>query len=323
MENTIFQNLWLLSLTGALLIGAYGLLLLAPKKKKKKNIKIDYDILNRPFNKNWANDLYAMSFKSPLASFIPEEDTDPKAVALNKSIAQAGYSMEMDYRVLNTLQILLFMAAVVLTGVIGFILANSLNLWCALFNLKTEDVSPMTIFLIVGSVLLLTALLPKLYIKSKANRASSEFIKNLPVIQIFLVSMMKSKRPIDEVLYTFGQAETVYKSIFANAYRIYSRDRNAAFEFLHNAFNGTGWDSTITTLETLSSYDTSETVKILSNQIRDLEEEVNDSKLGKRNIRGLISEGSVGMPFLAFMLLVIAPLAVWALDMVSKASSMA
>lgn len=321
-ENTIFQDLYLIPLTGAIFLAAYTCLLLAPRRKKQR-VKYNYDALNKPFSKTWANDLYIISFKDPIASFLPDDDMDEKAVKNNQIIAKAGYSDLMDYRVLTTLQLILFAVAVVVTALIGFLLVNSLDVWCKLFNLQPEEVSPMSVFAVVGCVLIFGAMLPKIYISSKASNIEAEFIKHLPILQIFIVTMIKSNRPFQDILYTLGNAETVYKSIFANAYRIYVRDKEGAFNYLKNAFAGTGWVNSINVLRSGDKFSQEETCKTLSNQLRDLEEEVSMMKGGKRNLKSLISEGSIALPFAAIMLLGIAPVVMYAFDMINKATALA
>jgi len=319
LNNTIFENVYMIPLVGALFLAAYSCLLLAPRKKKE--IKTQYDALNKPFTKTWANDLYYISFKSPFVSLMPEDDMDEKAVRTNQMIAQAGFSELLDYRVLTTLQTLLLIVAAVLTALLGFILTNSLDLWCAMFNLNPEDVAPMTVFAVVGCVLVFSAMLPKLYINSKAGNARTEFIKNLPILQIFLVSMIKSNRPMQDILYTLGNAETVYRTIFSNAYRIYVRDKEGAYDYLASAFAGTGWTNAVAVLRTSEKFSREEVCRTLNNQIHDLEEEVSLMKGGKRNLKSLISEGSIALPFLAVMLLGVVPLMVWAFGMVNDATS--
>lgn len=320
MRDTIFENIYLLPLIGAMFLAAYTCLLLAPKKKKKET-KFQYDALNKPFSKTWANDLYLISFKDPVAKFLPTDDMDEKAVRTNQAIAQAGFSEMLDYRVLTTMQLLLLAIASILTALIGFLLVNSLETWCALFNLNPEEVSPMTVFAVIGCVLIFGALMPKLYINSKARNVRTEFIKNLPILQIFLVSMIKSNRPIHDILYTLGNAETVYRTIFSNAYRIYVRDKDSAYDYLQSAFSGTGWVNSIAVLRTSERFSRDETYKTLNSQIHDLEEEVSLMKSGKRNLKSLISEGSIALPFLAVMLLGIVPVVIWAFGMVSQATS--
>lgn len=320
-ENTIFQDLYLIPLTGAIFIAAYTCLLLAPRKKKER-IKFSYDALNKPFSKTWANDLYLISFKSPVSNFLPDDDFDEKAVKNNQTIAQAGFSEIMDYRVLTTLQLILFSIAVILTALIGFLLVNSLDVWCALFNLNPEEVSPMSVFMVIGCVLLLCSMAPKIYIASKAGSVRTDFIKNLPILQIFLVSMIKSNRPLQDVLYTLGNADTVYRSIFSNAYRIYARDKESAYDYLTSAFAGTGWTNTISVLRTSDRFSAVETCKALSNQLRDLEEEVSQMKSGKSNIKSLISEGSMALPLASIMLLTVVPILMAAFGMVNQATSM-
>lgn len=321
-ENTIFQDLYLIPLTGAIFLAAYTCLLLAPRKKKQR-VKYNYDALNKPFSKTWANDLYIISFKDPVASFLPDDDMDEKAVKNNQIIAKAGYSDLMDYRVLTTLQLILFSVALIVTALIGFLLVNSLDVWCKLFNLQPEEVSPMSVFAVVGCILIFGAMMPKIYISSKANNIEAEFIKHLPILQIFLVTMIKSNRPFQDILYTLGNAEIVYKHIFANAYRIYVRDKEGAFDYLENAFAGTGWVNSINVLRSGDKFSQEETCKTLSNQLRDLEEEVSMMKGGKRNLKSLISEGSIALPFAAIMLLGIAPVVMYAFDMINKATALA
>lgn len=314
--------LYLITISAALILAVYGMLLSSPNKKKQKKFIKNYDELSKPFESNLYNDIYDISFKSPFTSFIPETDNDKKAIQMNQMIAKAGYSSKMDYRVMITLQTMLLGLAVVATVVTGFVLANALPFWTQLFNLQEEDVSPMTVFVILGSIFLLCALLPKLIISSKANNAETGFIKDLPILLIFIISMMESNRPIGEIIYTLGMADTKYKSIFANAYRIYRRDKEASFEYLFTAFDKTGFKDVIQILATSNEYSKEESLKVLSNKLPVIQEEVSNLKGKKNLVKSLISEGSIALPFIAIALLGIVPIIMYFMNMISDAQSL-
>ncbi|MEG1299900.1 MAG: hypothetical protein RSC93_04295 [Erysipelotrichaceae bacterium] len=310
---------YLIALTGAFLIALYMLLLYAPKSKKKKQIVNEYDTMVKPFTKNFYNDLYTISFKFPFASFMPESSKDKKAIELNHKIALAGYSEQMDFRVLSTLQISLFFLAIVVTLLFGFLLNTSLGFWCALFNLNAKDISPTTAFLVIGCVTMLLALVPKMRINSKAKNKEAGFVKDLPVLQIFLIGMLQSNRSISEIIYTLGTAETPYRDIFSNGYRIYTRDREAGFDYLITAFNGTAFKDSIIALSTGASYARDETVKVLRGRMGLLEEEVMAIKRKKNGLKSMISEGSIVLPFATLFLLGVTPLIMWGFSNMTKA----
>lgn len=315
--------LYLITISAALILAVYGMLLTSPyKKKQKKYIPKNYDELSKPFESNLYNDIYDISFKSPFVSFIPETENDKRAIELNKMIAKAGYSSKMDYRVIITLQTMLLGLAIIATIVTGFVLANALPFWTQLFNLQEEDVSPMTVFVILGSIFLLCALLPKLIISSKANNAETGFIKDLPILLIFVISMMESNRPIGEIIYTLGMADTKYKSIFANAYRIYRRDKEASFDYLFTAFDKTGFKDVIQILATSSEYSKEESLKVLSNKLPVIQEEVTNLKSKKNVIKSMVSEGSIALPFIAIALLGVVPIIMYFMNMISDAQSL-
>ena len=316
----LFDYIYLLPAVGAIMLVLYAIFLLAPKKEV--TVKPVYDALDRPFDKGWQNDIYEMSFKAPFNSLMPEDSRDIRAVALNQKIARAGLSRQMDYRVLTTLQCMLLFGALILTFILGFIVMNSMDIWALLFNLSAEDTDPLAIFTVIGIILVLCAFIPKIVISLKANSVKREFIKNLPVLQNFVVSMMKSGRPISDVLFTLGDSDTVYRDIFANAYRIFIRDKEHAYDYLEDAFHGTGWTNTISLLRTNDKYSIEETTKALSGMMKSLEDEVQVLKGAKRGIKALISEGSIALPFLAVMLLGVSPILMWGIVKLGEALSM-
>ncbi len=320
MFYQIFQNLYWLPLVAAIFLTGYSCLLLAPKKEKFKE-RVKYNYLDKPFEPNWANDLYVISFQSPFSSFIEENDMHPKAIETNQMIGKAGKSHLLDYRVLTTLQLMLFIVSIAATVLFGILLVNALPFLCLLFNIPTEDVSTPTVFMTVGIIFLLLSIAPKFYIRSKANQTEAAFIKNLPILQIFLVNMIKSNRPIQDILFTLGTANTVYKDIFANAYRIFVRNRVDAYDYLATVFAGTGWATTVNVLRNSDKFDIKDTCTTLVNQITDLEEEVAASKSGKSSLKSLISEGSIGLPLAALMLLGVAPVVIMIMNMLNSASS--
>ena len=294
-------------------------------KKKKKGVVLNRDRFKiRDVRFDWAisNKLYALSFSKYFRSFIPKED-DKKTHEITAKIAEANMSEKFDYRVYTMFQLMLALGVLIFTLILAFICRYASPLLRLLFNIQALENDPInSIFIIGAAFLLMTLFIPSAILKYMCNRNRNEFIKNLPLLQLIIITQINSDRTISEILYLLGKMETYYQDVFATAYRIYLRDRGAAFEFLETAFKDTGFVDTIVVLSSLDNYSRSESVKVLKGKTDGLRQEVTALKKKKGLLRGLLSEGSVGLPFCSVMLFGALPIVNMAMSMMAEVNGL-
>lgn len=314
------ENVYLLPLICAMFVALLGYASYAPRKvKTNEGVELVYDKLDSSFDNYISNFINELSYKAPFTWFIPEDPTSEKAAALDSTISKAGYSNKMNYRVLQTAQFILLAIALIVTLFLSVFVDNAKLLIKFLFNV--EVTGGATSFLLIGAVMIMLAFVPRLVIKTKADSNHTKFIGDLPVLQLFIILMIRSNRTIPEVFYVLSKSDMRYKDIFAHAYRIYLRDRKDAFDYLRNVFYKTPFVDSLTILETFDEYSREESVKVLDNQLTNIVDEVATLKKNKNVLLGLITEGSVALPFMAIMLLGIVPVLMYGLNNMSSATN--
>lgn len=315
--DIITENLYLTPIFVAIFM-VVVLILSESVKNQKKDPRLIYDISDAPFDNALSNKLYQLSYSSFFGSFLPESADMPKAQDQDKMFAEAGYATKLNYRVFGTIQISLFMCAFVVTFVLGTFVAYNPGIIKLLFNIEMER-GTFEPFIWVGMGLMLACLIPSFFFKSKANSRHAGFIKDLPILQLFIVLMLKSQRSTAEILYTLGKTNTRYREIFDIAYRISIRSQTEAFDYLRNAFAGTAFVDTITILATSEEYSKQDSIDVLEGRIDALIQDVENIKGEKGVIKGLLSEGSIALPFVALMVLVVVPILIYAMNMMNTA----
>lgn len=288
--------------------------------EKPKDIRLIYDVKEAPFDNPISNKLFELSYHAPFNAFLPESSDMPKAQDQDKMFVQAGYAKSINYRVFGTVQMLLFMGAGVLTAFLGVFVASNPGIVKGLFNIDVPQGSAAP-YLVIGCILMLLTLVPKMIFSAKASSARVGFVKDLPILQLFIVLMLKSQRSNAEIMYTLGKTKTRYREIFDVAYRISIRDTKEAYDYLRNAFAGTSFVDTITVLATSEEYSREDSIEVLEGRMEILQQDIESIKGDQSALVGLFSEGSIALPFLALMLLTVVPILVYAMNMMNNAGS--
>lgn len=215
----------------------------------------------------------------------------------------------MDYRAFAVLQMVLLMAALSLTLVVYLFLLQGDLLFRVLFNINITDTGNLNaVSIMIGIILLTMAFIPNIYIKYLANKKTEAFVADLPLLQLFLILMIRSKRPIGETLYTLSKTDGRYRNIFATGYRIFLRDKDAGFNYLESAFARTSFRDSINVLATCDEYSREYGAESLQAKMPTLLDDVAAAKKNRGVLRGLLSEGSIALPFIAVMLLTVGPI---------------
>lgn len=293
-------------------------------KQQAEAVDIEKNIvMTRPFKSVLSNELYALSFSPLFKPFISDNEQSERVLDENKMIAEAQLGHLLDYRVLTVFKIIIMFIAAVATFIMFLLSDYTGPIIEFLFGFPYEGGKDLTIVYVVGIIGLSMIIIPKQIIKSRSNKNKVGFQEDLPILQLFIVLLLGANRPIGELLYILSRTEMRYNSIFSTAYRIYLRDRGAAFDYLRQMFNGTHFTDTIDILATYQDYSKKDSLIILKNNMEILQQDVINYKKGKNIGKNIFTEGSIALPFIAVILLGVAPIIVYALGMMSGAQAMA
>ena len=275
-------------------------------------------MLDRPFSNDLSNELYILSFSSPFTWFINPNEENEKVKNLNKKIIDANMSNKLNYRVFTTIQLLIFFVSIVVFLIFSLFIDHSYFVFKFLFNIDLgEGSSFLSMKIAVGVILLLCTVAPSIYIKNKAHKNELDFQKNLPILQLFIILMLKAKRPLSEVIYVLSKTNTIYKGIFDTTYRIYLRDKKEGMAYLATAFENTKFLDTVIVLSEYGEYSKSDTLKVLENGLKDITEYTNNLKR-KKDIKGnVLASFSLGIPYIGVGLLCAVPIISWGLNLMN------
>ena len=276
----------------------------------------------RPFDNEFSNQLYALSYNSFFNLFIVKNTEDKEVVNINRLIAESGFSHLINYEAFAVLRASSLIIGIIFI-LISFVWIDGYYLILEfLFNIsmQVEGVntdSQVQMFTIALAIVLY--FLPEFVLKKIAKQKSKDFQQNLPLLQLFIIQMLKGNNPISKVIYLMGKIETPYKRIFAVAFRIYSRSPEDGLNYLKNAFKGTKFEETIGVLQDYSKYSQSSSIKTLEHIKRDIEGNLTVKKKTGSASALLASQAAVGVPFISLILLGLVPLIMLGSDLMSQA----
>lgn len=306
-------SFYLVPMILALLVSLYALSTLQVRRKIL--------VMDRPFESEFSNELYALSFGKPFCWMIEEDSNHRKVKAITKNLAEAGLADRMDYRVFMTIQTALMIFCFVL-GIFFLVFFEQAN-WVLslLFNISfiVEGANNNQVPIIIFCLLMLASYTPQLYIRQRAKNNNFNFKKDLPVLQLFILQMLRANNTTGEVLYLMSKIETRYQQIFATGYRMYTRDTREGFNYLRNSFSGTKFEETIAILEDFHQFSREESFRVLLNISKDIDDQLAGLKKNKAIVTMLLSEGSLILPLLSILFLVFIPVIVGASALVSQA----
>ncbi len=309
------EYLYLILMIISLLICIYAMSTL---KTKKKQI-----VMARPFRSHFANELYALSFEQPFKTFINDDLSHPKVTEINKLLAKAGLSGVCDYRVFTVIQTFVMLTCFIIGFLFVIFLKEMAMLVKFLFNVElySADANPQQTSLMIFLVVMSVSLAPKMYLKSRTKKNQFGFLRDLPVLQLFIIQMLQSNQPVSKVLYFMSEIKTRYKDIFAVSYRMFTRSPEDGIRYLSGAFDETKFNETVTVLGDYNNYAKKESIKIMNNISKDIESELTTVQKNQSTTGMLLSQGALIIPFMSIIFLGIIPIVVFATTMMAEAQN--
>lgn len=293
------------------------------KMRAKKIEKVI--VMEKPFENDLSNELYALSFTKPFSEAINPDESHPRVKDVEKMIAESGLSHKLDYRVYTVIQLGLVCLGLVAL-IIFLLLSKQIGyLFRILLNVDVPIDSPdytKNLAMGLGFCVVGLGLAPKIYLSRRAKRNAFYFQKDLPILQLFIILILRAKRPIRELLFVLSRTEMRYKDLFSNAYRIYLRNEDESFINLKRTFESTKMINTMNILSEYAEYSKEESLSLLEGNLEDIIEESNTMKRKKDIMGSVMSQGSLMFPLIGVVLLGLLPLAMYGMNSLNNATQL-
>ncbi|EOU1990070.1 hypothetical protein BFS06_12445 [Clostridium perfringens] len=325
------NNLFYIPLIIAWLILLFLILSESAKSKTKK-------ISNkRLFKGELYNELNNFSYEAPFKWFIPEVEVkkkgkiikdlkaEKKINELKSLISKANLGDKFNYKSFTVLKLIVFFLCAVGYVVFSILLDNSNVVMNILFNISydaqkaTEQVGGFNdskIALVI--ILLIISLIPQMYLKMRAKRNEKKFLKDIPIVQLFITLMLRSNMSVNQILYVLSRTNTIYKETFGKAYRMFVRDNKSGLDFLRSSFKETKFEETVMILFQSKDYSKEEILHSLDNNMEDTVEFLNNMKQSADISKIVYSQASMIIPFAGTILLALAPIAIYGLTSLTQ-----
>ncbi|WCK57694.1 hypothetical protein PP175_27035 (plasmid) [Aneurinibacillus sp. Ricciae_BoGa-3] len=281
--------------------------------------------IKSPFKLKWANALYRYSYYMPFIWFIDEKEVNKKTKDIKKKLAEANLTHVFNYRSFTTMKVGLLISSIVLFGFILLIINNGGTVAKFLFNIKQIDINGNTtgsLTKLKAGVLIVLAILniiPNIYVKRRADMYKYFHLKDIPVVQLFIILMLRSKKTIGDILFALSRINTRYKDIFDTGYRMFIRNKEDGLQYIKESFGETNFKETINVLKEMGEYSREDSIKLLENNMQQIIEKNNASKRRTDLSKLVYSQSTIAIPFIAIIVLCFVPLAVWGIHIFSQA----
>jgi hypothetical protein len=287
----------------------------------------EYDPTRKKFNSKFSNFLYKISFKPPFSFFVEDEEGEEiseRVEKVKKLIILSNSSNLYDVRTFVTLKTFLFACVVIAFFGNIFFLMNAEGILSFIAGLDRGTVKNVDLFtafqqsLTLLMVISVVPLLPSMKMKNKVQKIKIEKDKDLPVLQIFLILFLRANKTIEEMLFSMSKLNTAYKNTFEQAYRISTRDKREAIKHLKQAFENETFIESLDVLKDLQDYAKDDCVKIMESNLVIITNELETNKR-QADLSSLVySQAAIAIPFAAVLLLAGAPIAQYAINIISN-----
>lgn len=275
----------------------------------------------RKFRGEIYNELYNYSFVSPFKYFIPEKEKDKNAVKLTEQINQAELTEKFNYRSFIVLKLMLLFFGIILFSINLLLLENLGPIVKFLFNVKDfAKGANLDTKILIALICICISIIPSIYLKYKAKNNLENKIKDIPVLQLFIISMYRSNRSVREILYVLGRTNTRYKEIFQSGFRIFVRDEDKGFNYINSKFKGTKFEDTLKIIRQSNDYSKSEIIRSLENNMQETIEFNNQRKQSANVTKLLYTDASFVIPFIGTACLTFVPLAIYGISLASNSN---
>lgn len=283
-------------------------------------------IVKEPFVTKWANQLYRLSYQVPFVWFVNPNQMDKKVMETEKMLVQANISKYFNYRSYMAFRLALLTTSAILYVVILLMMSHSAIVLQYLFNIQPPSnpmfaPSPSTMKEKIAILLLLMAiqLAPSMVVKRRANAYRTSYMVDIPIIQLFIILMLRSKKTIGDILFALSKINTRYQSVFESGYLIFLRNKEEGLGYIATHFDGTTFRETITVLEEMGEYSREDSIRLLENNMQQTIERNNANRRRGDLSKLVVSQSSIVLPFIAIVVLGFLPIAMLGIELFQRA----
>lgn len=268
---------------------------------------------NKPeFESPFYDLLYRLSFVYPFKWFVDDDKKlTAKGLQVKEELRITGMDKKYTAQSFMAYKVIMLMIALILAGLLVLILKNSSVFMTVMLGMKqtTEEaggVSNRTLIFVMSACLLIP-LFPGMGLKNKAKRALVSNTKDLPMIQMFTILMLRSNKTVSEILFALSKLNTNHKEVFERGYRIYLRNKHEGMSYLRSQFSSDRFIETFNLLEDIAEYAREECIKIMESNMKSLIDDTNTIKRKNDLSKLVYSHASMMIPFAGVLLLGAAP----------------
>lgn len=297
------------------------LYLLAAENKLDK-LGIEKQKFAHPFF-NW---MYRYSNIAPFIWFADDdEDLTKKGLKILHQLKTGNLTHILTVRSYMGLTFLFLVISVATGGLLVYLQPYLPTIVLFLFDVDVSEMSTdynMRTSIMIMMLSLLIALVPNWFLKARSKKTIVANSKELPVVQMFIVLMLRSGKTVSEIIYGLSKLQTPHKKTFEHAYRVYVRSPQEAMDYLRKEFSFSRFADSFDLLEDVSEYARTETITIMEAGMNSLVEEIEQVKR-RNDLSNLVySQASMIAPFSAIILLGAVPFLIMGLSLFGSAQSL-
>jgi len=281
------------------------------------HLKNSPEINKQKFENKFFNEMYLLSFGVPFKWFVDDDErpTEKSTKELKRIIELGGFNKYFTLRSYMTFKVFITFVMLLFGGVTILMIGQWHNISKWLFAIEANAVElDLYAKAMIVSSFVFVGLIPNIILKSKVKKKLKNDVKDIPVLQMFIILMLRSNKTISEILYALSKIDTPHKEVFEKSYRIYLRNKVEGIAFLKKHFDDTKFVDTFNLLEDIGEYARSECIRILENNLHSIVEETTMIKRRNDMSRLIFSQASMFIPFIAIICLGALPLIIMGLN---------
>jgi hypothetical protein len=275
------------------------------------------------FDHSFFKGMYRMAYKAPFKWFVEENENKltPKGEKLKEQLILSGFDRYFTVKSFMAFKAAIFMASMLLAG-LSILFLDKMGKLISLFQtlpteIRDQGITP-NLAIVTFVMYLIFPLVPSIMLKNKAKKAIVNNVKDLPMIYMFTILMLRSGKTVMDILFALTKLNTHHKDIFEQGYRIYVRNKNEGMNFYRDHFDNERFAEMFTLLEDISEYAREDTISILEGNMKSLVENTNMVRRRNDLSQLVYSQASMTIPFLAVILLGAIPIVVMAIQIFSN-----
>ena len=275
------------------------------------------------FSTKFSNWLYRISFIAPFCWFCDNHETT-RSIEMDEKLVEAELSKFFNARSFQTLKTLVLFGTVLLTGLYLEFEYRREYIINSIFkiNFKYAEVfvgGSESSKYIISCFLLCLAFVPNIVLKKNLRKASAMSKRDIPILQLFIILMLRSKKPVKEIIYVLSKFNSRYKHVFMKAITKYVANPSDGLDYIYKNIPDSGFRTTIDVLRDSGEYAKETTISMLNNSMRQVIEANNSARRRGDITKMALSQSTLAFPFVAVIALGAMPIAAYGLSMLRNA----